>query len=276
MCAAGGTRCGKRCVSFFFWDIMSVPRTAAAALVALLLVGAGNASSVYDFEASDLESGLPVPLSYYRGKVLLVVNVASQCGYTDASYSMLNKLHDRYAKRGLRILAFPCNDFGGQEPGTDDEIFKFATRRKGAKFDLFRKVEVQGKNQHPLFRWLIFGEAGPGSCRDDEGSCAAWAQSGECEKNEAFMKASCRLSCKLCKPTTAGQNPLHPMMNYGQPVRLAAPRLPEPWEASVPLCKSSADVRTYSRFRRSNGILRPSSCRETASCRRASSRARTC
>ena len=75
----------------------------------------------YDLEAEDLRSGLPVPLSYYEGRVMLIVNVASACGFTDSTYSILNELHSRYASRGLAILAFPCNQFGQQEPGSSTE-----------------------------------------------------------------------------------------------------------------------------------------------------------
>ena len=173
-----------------------------------LFVGAlalTTAENVYDFEAEDLQTGLPVPMSYYRGKVLLIVNVASQCGYTDSTYRMLNALHTQYAGRGLAILAFPCNSFGGQEPGAPDEIFSFATRTKGAKFDFFRKVEVNGPSAHPLFKWLL-GESG--DCADGDASCAAWATSGECESNPAFMKASCRLSCKLCTAAAGAGQPI--------------------------------------------------------------------
>lgn len=169
-------------------------------LVALFALAA---ASIYDLEADDLESGLPVPLSYYRGKVLLIVNVASQCGYTDSTYKFLNTLHTKYASRGLSILAFPCNSFGSQEPGSPDEILAFATSRKHAKFDFFRKVEVNGPTAHPLFK-LLLGAAG--DCSDDEPSCGAWAEQGECESNPDFMASSCKLSCKLCTaPAGAGQ-----------------------------------------------------------------------
>jgi len=160
---------------------------------------------LYEIEAEDLESGLPVPLSYYRGRVMLVVNVASRCGYTDSTYGQLNELHSRYATRGLSILAFPCNSFGGQEPGSDDEIFSFATSEKKAKFDFFRKVEVNGPSAHPLFRLLL---GGSGDCADDESSCEAWATQGECETNPEFMHASCRRSCKLCSSPVSAANPI--------------------------------------------------------------------
>jgi len=84
--------------------------TRATLLVLSCLAHAASSSDVYGFEAADLQSGLPVPMSYYRGKVMLIVNVASQCGYTDSTYRYLNSLHTKYASRGLSILAFPCNE----------------------------------------------------------------------------------------------------------------------------------------------------------------------
>ena len=140
-------------------------------------------------------SGLPVGLKYYRGQVLLIVNVASQCGYTDFTYGKLNALHDKYASRGLRILAFPCNQFGQQEPGTADDIYAFAHDKKKVAFDLFRKVDVGGPTAHPLFKWLL---GAGGDCFDENASCPSWAESGECEKNEAFMRTGCMRSCGFC------------------------------------------------------------------------------
>ena len=176
-----------------------------SALVLATLVASSNAASLYDLdlEANDLQSGLPVPMSYYRGKALLIVNVASQCGFTDSSYAYLNELHKQYASRGLAVLGFPCNQFGQQEPGEAADIFSFVTRTKGVGFDLFRKVDVNGANAHPLFKFLR-GE--DGDCRDDDGSCESWAEGGECESNPEFMGGSCRLSCKLCTPS-AGVGP---------------------------------------------------------------------
>lgn len=111
-------------------------------------------------------------------------------------------LHERYAARGLSILAFPCNSFGAQEPGTGAEILAFAQRKK-AKFDFFKKVEVNGPTAHPLFKWLL---GASGDCVDEDDSCAAWAKQGECQNNRAFMEASCKLSCKLCSaPAGAGE-----------------------------------------------------------------------
>ena len=110
-------------------------------LLALALAARAGASALYDISVDDLQSGLPVPLSFYQGKVLLVVNLASRCGYTDSTYAMLNELHSRYEARGLRVLGFPCNQFGAQEPGGPDEIFSFATTTKKVGWDLFRKID---------------------------------------------------------------------------------------------------------------------------------------
>lgn len=164
--------------------------------IILALSNAARSSGIYDVEAEDLESGLPVPLSFYKGKVMLIVNVASQCGYTDSTYRQLNTLYKKYSSRGLSILAFPCNQFGQQEPGSDGEIYDFITKEKKSSFDLFRKVEVNGPNAHPLYKFLL--GAGSSDCADNEGNCGAWASQGECENNPGFMHTACKLSCKLC------------------------------------------------------------------------------
>ena len=92
-------------------------------------------------------------LSEYIGKVLLIVNVASQCGYT-SQYAGLEKLNQNYKEKGLKILAFPCNDFGGQEPGSNNEIMDFCTRNYGTTFELFDKLHAKGEEQHPLYAKL--------------------------------------------------------------------------------------------------------------------------
>ena len=92
-------------------------------------------------------------LAEYMNKVLLIVNVASQCGYTP-QYAGLEKLNQNYKEAGLKILAFPCNDFGGQEPGTNDEITDFCTRNYNITFELFDKLHAKGEEQHPLYARL--------------------------------------------------------------------------------------------------------------------------
>lgn len=112
-----------------------------------------NASSIYDFTVKDI-NGQDVSLDKYKGHVAVIVNVASKCGLTATNYRELAELDDKYAEsKGLRILAFPCNQFNGQEPGNSEEIVCFA-RSKNAKFDMFEKIDVNGNNAHPLWKYL--------------------------------------------------------------------------------------------------------------------------
>jgi glutathione peroxidase len=107
---------------------------------------------VYEFKVKKA-NGVEVSLKDYEGKTLLIVNVASECGYTK-QYEGLQKLYEKYQPRGLEIIAFPCNQFGGQEPGTDEEIQNFCTGRFGVKFPVFSKVDVNGEKADPLFVYL--------------------------------------------------------------------------------------------------------------------------
>ncbi|XP_041972509.1 juvenile hormone epoxide hydrolase-like [Aricia agestis] len=112
-----------------------------------------TAKSIYDFTVRDMY-GRDIKLDKYKGKVVLIVNVASQCGLTDRNYHQLNELYQKYAaSHDLRILAFPCNQFNGQEPGSPKEILNFIKER-GVKFDVFEKIEVNGENAHPLWKYL--------------------------------------------------------------------------------------------------------------------------
>lgn len=104
-------------------------------------------------------TGEEVALAKYHGKVVLVVNVASRCGHTK-QYADLQALHEKYAERGLAILGFPCNQFGGQEPGTEEEIAAFCSKNYGVTFDLFEKIDVKGNSAAPLFAYLT-GEESP-------------------------------------------------------------------------------------------------------------------
>ncbi len=104
--------------------------------------------------------GKPVDLSKYKGKVVLMVNVASKCG-TDAAVQEPTRLHEKYAKEGLAVLGFPANEFGKQEPGTDDEISEFCTKNYGVEFDMFSKVVVNGEGQCPLYKFLTSKETDP-------------------------------------------------------------------------------------------------------------------
>lgn len=109
-------------------------------------------SNIYPFSASDI-TGKPVSLASYQGKVLLIVNVASQCTFTK-QYAELEQLYREFHPQGLEILAFPCNQFGEQEPGSEAEIQAFCDTNYHISFPLFSKVEVNGTNAHPLFNYL--------------------------------------------------------------------------------------------------------------------------
>ncbi len=108
--------------------------------------------SVYDFSAK-LNNGEVKPLSDYRGKVLLIVNTASKCGFTP-QYKGLEELYQKHCAQGLEILGFPCDQFGHQEPGTDDEIKSFCELNYGVTFPLFAKIEVNGDGADPLYKFL--------------------------------------------------------------------------------------------------------------------------
>jgi glutathione peroxidase len=109
-------------------------------------------ASVYDFEAMSID-GSRVSLDAYRGRTLLIVNVASRCGYTP-QYAGLERLYRAHKDEGFVVLGFPCDQFGRQEPGTDEEIEQFCAREYGVTFPLFSKIKVNGPDAHPLFRYL--------------------------------------------------------------------------------------------------------------------------
>ena len=110
-------------------------------------------TTVHDIEVTTID-GQPRRLSDYKGKVLLVVNVASQCGLTP-QYAQLEKLYEAQRGAGLEVLGFPCNQFAGQEPGSEEEIASFCESHYGVEFPLFAKVEVNGPGRHPLYKSLI-------------------------------------------------------------------------------------------------------------------------
>ncbi len=118
---------------------------------------AAKSKSIYDHKLTTID-GESVELSKYKGKVLLIVNVASECGMTP-QYSGLQALHEKYKDRGLAVLGVPCNQFGAQEPGSDKEIKKFCTSNYRVSFDLFSKVDVKGKDAIPLFKQLTSVES---------------------------------------------------------------------------------------------------------------------
>jgi glutathione peroxidase len=109
-------------------------------------------TSVYEYEATTLD-GEPARLSHYKGKVLLVVNTASKCGFTP-QFEGLEQLYKRFKDRGLAVLGFPCNQFGEQEPGSASEIGAFCQKNYGVTFPMFEKIDVNGDAAHPLYRWL--------------------------------------------------------------------------------------------------------------------------
>jgi glutathione peroxidase len=108
--------------------------------------------NAYDFTAETLQ-GAPAPLADYAGKVLLIVNTASKCGFTP-QYKGLEELQRKYADRGFQVLGFPCNQFGGQEPGDAAEIANFCSTTYDVTFPMMRKIEVNGPAVHPLYAWL--------------------------------------------------------------------------------------------------------------------------
>ena len=108
--------------------------------------------TVYDFEALQID-GKPVPLSKFKGQAMLIVNTASACGFTP-QFAGLEALHQAYGKQGLVVLGFPCNQFGSQDAGTDNEIAEFSQLNYGVSFPMMAKIEVNGARAHPLYQWL--------------------------------------------------------------------------------------------------------------------------
>ncbi len=110
-------------------------------------------ASIYDFEALEI-SGKPVSLKQYQGKPLLIVNTASACGFTP-QFAGLEALHTTYADQGLVVLGFPCNQFGAQDKGSNDEISEFCQLNYGVSFPMMAKIDVNGAQAHPLYQWLV-------------------------------------------------------------------------------------------------------------------------
>lgn len=108
--------------------------------------------SIYDIHVKDID-GKTLSMDKYRGRVMLIVNVASKCGYT-GQYKGLQTLHEKYEDKGLSVLGFPCNQFLSQEPGTEEEIKNFCMSNFGVSFDMFSKIDVNGNNTHPLYVYL--------------------------------------------------------------------------------------------------------------------------
>ncbi len=126
--------------------------TIIVTLLLLMLPKSEQTDSVYQYELN-LINGQKISLSEFEGDVLLIVNTASECGYT-RQYSGLQNIYDQYSEKGFKVLGFPANNFGGQEPGTDEEIAQFCEMNFGVSFPLFSRVSVKGEDQHPLFTML--------------------------------------------------------------------------------------------------------------------------
>lgn len=118
----------------------------------LLFAQEETMKAIYDFEVKTID-GKTTTLAQYEGKVMLIVNVASRCGFTP-QYDGLEALYEKYKERGLVVLGFPCNQFGSQEPGTELEIQNFCTVNFGVTFPMFAKIDVNGEHTHPLYAYL--------------------------------------------------------------------------------------------------------------------------
>jgi glutathione peroxidase len=122
-----------------------------------------DSSPLYGFTMKTID-GKERSLAEYKGRVLLLVNVASQCGYTP-QYKDLEEVYQKYKKSGLMVLGFPANNFGAQEPGTDEEIKEFCSTTYSVTFDMFSKISVKGEDQHPLYKYLTTQTQVPGEVK---------------------------------------------------------------------------------------------------------------
>ena len=127
-------------------------KTISLIIGSLLFMSISADTSIYDFELDSL-SGDEISLSEFEGNVLLIVNTASECGYTP-QYKELQELYETYNEEGFYVLGFPANNFGGQEPGSDEEIAQFCELNYGVTFPMFSKISVKGDDQHPLYQYL--------------------------------------------------------------------------------------------------------------------------
>ncbi len=147
--------------TFLIWGFQQIPAGGADPLEPEPAVSmAARTATVYDFTLNDID-GQPLPLSTFRGKVILLINTASFCGNTP-QYAKLQTLYEQYQGEGLEILAFPANNFGQQEPGTDEEIKDFCYTKYSLTFPLFSKISVKGEDQHPLYQYLTEQSPYPG------------------------------------------------------------------------------------------------------------------
>ena len=133
-------------------NIVRIARCVLAGAILMMATSLLAGSGLYSFTLSSID-GKPAPLAEYKGKVILLVNVASQCGYTP-QYSALEAIYEKYKDRGFVILGFPANNFGAQEPGTNEEIKTFCTRKYNVTFPMYAKISVKGPDQAPLYSYL--------------------------------------------------------------------------------------------------------------------------
>ena len=129
----------------------------------IIMAGSAVAANIYDFTLPSID-GKPMPLAEFKGKVVLVVNVASRCGYTP-QYSALESLYEKYKNQGFVIVGFPANNFGAQEPGSNEEIKTFCSRKYNVTFPMYSKVSVKGDDQTPLYQYLT-KQTGPSIAGD--------------------------------------------------------------------------------------------------------------
>ncbi|XP_066152423.1 glutathione peroxidase-like [Euwallacea fornicatus] len=148
-----------RLVTNTFKSFRAMTSSAATSLAMSNPQNYKEAKSIYEFTARDIK-GEEVSLEKYKGHVCIIVNVASRCGYTKSNYAELVEMYDQYHEtKGLCILAFPCNQFGDQESGTNEEICEFVSK-KNVKFDMFDKINVNGNDAHPLYKYLKHKQGG--------------------------------------------------------------------------------------------------------------------
>lgn len=127
-------------------------------IVTINILFGGQSMSIYDITVKDIDNK-EFTLEKYKDKVMLIVNVASKCGFT-GQYEGLEKLHEKYSSQGLAVLGFPCNQFLAQEPGTEADIKEFCSLTYGVKFDMFSKIDVNGQNTHELYKYLKSNSSG--------------------------------------------------------------------------------------------------------------------
>ncbi len=145
-----------RCVLCLFVSLVATPFLKAQSLTTM-------PKNIHSFTMKTID-GKEKSLADYKGNILLIVNVASKCGYTP-QYKDLEAVYRKYKDRGFRVLGFPANNFGNQEPGSDEEILEFCSTKYDVTFDLFSKISVKGEDQHPLYRYITTESAFPGEVK---------------------------------------------------------------------------------------------------------------